>query len=152
LAWPFDSKPNESRRHFEPLLDVEIFRECFERLKPVHSRFEKLKGERELELARIKARIDDRANSPDKVKVCQTQLAVRTKAVEDLQRAKKAAGQECQAQERHELAHREAEQALKDARHLLTLATQKKQQIQNQVQESLAAAETVQATLAAHQA
>ena len=35
LAWPFDSKPAEAKRYFEPLLEVEVFRNCFDRLKEV---------------------------------------------------------------------------------------------------------------------
>ena len=30
LAWPFDSKPAEAKRYFEPLLEVDVFRDCFD--------------------------------------------------------------------------------------------------------------------------
>ena len=67
LAWPFDSKRGEALRHFEPLLDVEIFRQCFEGLKPVGARFEELKHGRETALAAAEERIRERADSPARV-------------------------------------------------------------------------------------
>src|SRR5882724_2412763 len=75
LTWPFDSKAVEARKHFEPLLDVEIFRLCFDRLKPVIDRFEELKHERKEDLAAVEERIRERADSPQ-------QLADARKAME----------------------------------------------------------------------
>ena len=40
LTWPFDSKPSVAKDFFEPLLDVAVFRECFDSLKPAVNEFE----------------------------------------------------------------------------------------------------------------
>lgn len=68
LAWPFDSKPTEARKHFEPLLDVEIFRQCFDRLKPVVEEFtDAVQGEA-TRLAAVTERVHDRQDAPERVK------------------------------------------------------------------------------------
>jgi exonuclease SbcC len=35
LTWPFDSRSTEAKSYFEPLLEVDVFRNCFEHLKAV---------------------------------------------------------------------------------------------------------------------
>src|SRR6185503_15667958 len=82
LAWPFDSKASDARKHFEPLLDVEIFRACFDRLKPVVDRFEELKHEREKELAAVEERIRERGDSPQKLAEARNATEEKTKALE----------------------------------------------------------------------
>jgi exonuclease SbcC len=64
LAWPFDSTAKEAKDFFEPLLDVAIFSDCFDRLKPVVDVFN---GERQKEnekLAAVDERIRERRESP----------------------------------------------------------------------------------------
>src|ERR1700676_5021976 len=39
LTWPFDSKPSAAKDFFEPLLEVAVFRECFQSLKPAVDEF-----------------------------------------------------------------------------------------------------------------
>jgi DNA repair protein SbcC/Rad50 len=68
LAWPFDSKPTEARKHFEPLLDVEIFRQCFDRLKPVVDEFTEAAQVEATRLATITERVRDRQGAPERVK------------------------------------------------------------------------------------
>jgi exonuclease SbcC len=68
LAWPFDSKPTEARKHFEPLLDVEIFRQCFERLKPVVDEFSETAQIEARRLAGVSERVRDRQDAPERVK------------------------------------------------------------------------------------
>ncbi len=63
LAWPFDSKPTEAKRHFEPLLQVQIFRDCFDHLKGSTDIFQRQNQERANKLAAIQQRIQDRADS-----------------------------------------------------------------------------------------
>jgi exonuclease SbcC len=67
LAWPFDSKPTEARKHFEPLLDVEIFRQCFDRLKPVVDEFTEAAQVEATRLATITERVRDRQGAPERV-------------------------------------------------------------------------------------
>jgi DNA repair protein SbcC/Rad50 len=68
LAWPFDSKPQEARNHFEPLLDVEIFRQCFDRLKPVVAEFSSAAQTEATRLAAVAERVRDRQDAPEQVK------------------------------------------------------------------------------------
>jgi len=65
LAWPFDSKPAEAKRYFEPLLEVDVFRDCFDRLKAAVDTFETQRGEHLTNQAGITERINERANSPE---------------------------------------------------------------------------------------
>jgi len=65
LAWPFDSKPAEAKRYFEPLLEVDVFRDCFECLKGAVDTFEVQRAEYLTKQAGINERINERANSPE---------------------------------------------------------------------------------------
>ena len=75
LTWPFDSKPAEAKRYFEPLLDVSIFRECFDQLKPAVDIFEKQLTEQERERAALQARLEERADSEAKLEQCRLAVA-----------------------------------------------------------------------------
>src|SRR5258706_10548633 len=57
LTWPFDSKPGAAKLFFEPLLDVEIFRDSTMRLNDAQGRFRELLQKQEIELAGVNARI-----------------------------------------------------------------------------------------------
>ncbi len=147
LTWPFDSKPAEARKHFEPLLDVEIFRQCFDQLRPVVVRFETLKIEREKELATIAERIKERAESPAQVKARQQEADALASNVKARQQEKLAADENRTNQEKKEQAYREAQSVLDAAVHDRNLASQQKDQNQHQMQESLDAVATANATL-----
>ena len=75
LAWPFDSKPAEAKRYFEPLLEVDVFRDCFDRLKSAVDTFEAQRGEHLTKLAGINERINERANSPEMLASAQHKVA-----------------------------------------------------------------------------
>jgi len=147
LTWPFDSKPAEARKYFEPLLDVEIFRQCFDQLKPVVDRFESLQTEREKELAAVEERIKERADSPVQLNARQEDVNLRTNAVEARRQEKQAVDQNRRAQEKREQAYREAKTALDGSLNARSLAAQKKEEDQRQVQESLDAVAAASATL-----
>ncbi len=126
LAWPFDSKPAEARRHFEPLLDVDVFRKCFDRLKPVSDRFEALAKEQETRLGACEERIRERQGSPDEV----LRLTAESARCEE-ERAgsvvrEAAARAACAASEVLEKAVRDAETALGEAKAELAVAEQRK--------------------------
>ena len=63
LTWPFDSRPSAAKDFFEPLLDVAIFRECFQSLKPAVEEFIARLHEQEKILAGIEERIRERGDS-----------------------------------------------------------------------------------------
>src|ERR1700730_10281122 len=62
LAWPFDSKPSTAKDFFEPLLEVAVFREFFQSLRPAVEEFVARLHEQEKILARLEERIRERAD------------------------------------------------------------------------------------------
>src|SRR5712664_3041427 len=67
LTWPFDSKPAAAKEFFEPLLDVEVFRESAARLGEAQRRFEDLCGQRREALGAVEERLRERADSGEKL-------------------------------------------------------------------------------------
>jgi exonuclease SbcC len=63
LTWPFDSKPSAAKDFFEPLLEVAVFRECFESLKPAADEFSARLHEQQRVRERVEERIRERADS-----------------------------------------------------------------------------------------
>jgi exonuclease SbcC len=151
LTWPFDSKPSEARKHFEPLLEVEIFRQCFERLKPVVDHFEALAHEREKQCAAVEERIKERADSPEKTKARQREVEVLGQKVDAAQREKQAADQLKSSHEKNAQAYREAKAALDAAGHQQKLAAQKRELDHLRMRESKDARTIVTATQIAHE-
>jgi len=136
LAWPFDSKRGEALRHFEPLLDVEIFRQCFEGLKPVGARFEELKHGRETALAAAEERIRERADSPARVQARRLEFETLGGKVNIARTEQIASEQQKLALERQERAYQEAKVALDTAAQQASAATQRRETAQLQVRES----------------
>lgn len=94
LAWPFDSKPTEARKHFEPLLDVEIFRQCFERLKPVVDEFSGAAQREATQLAAITERMRDRQDAPERVRIQRLEIEQLTTTLTSARAAWKLAEEE----------------------------------------------------------
>jgi exonuclease SbcC len=67
LTWPFDSKPTEAKKFFEPLLDVQVFRDCFDKLLPVMTLFAKDQQALEVKRSGVEARLQDRADGQQKL-------------------------------------------------------------------------------------
>lgn len=95
LTWPFDSKATESKRYFEPLLQVDVFRDCFERLKEAVDTFKNQQAEQQNQMAAIHERIRLREGSPkalvdarEKVETIAATLATETQARETTLKAK----------------------------------------------------------------
>ncbi len=63
LTWPFDSKPSAAKDFFEPLLEVAVFRECFESLKPAVDEFSARLHEQKRVREGVEERIRERADS-----------------------------------------------------------------------------------------
>ena len=63
LTWPFDSRPTAAKEFFEPLLDVAVFRECFQSLKPAVDEFMVRLHEQEKIKAGVEERIRERSDS-----------------------------------------------------------------------------------------
>ena len=150
LTWPFDSKSSDARKHFEPLLDVEIFRQCFEKLKPAVERFEEAKNDEEKRMAAVRERIADRKASPE-------QVALRRQALEALERELAAALQAKRAADDARLEHETREKDFQNARsefeqgrNVQTLARQKREHDEQRFNESKAAGELIASSRPAH--
>jgi DNA repair protein SbcC/Rad50 len=148
LTWPFDSKPKAAREHFDPLLDVEIFRECFDYLGPVVKRFTESAQLRDKELAGISERIRERADSPEKLKLRQQEATEVEKKVELSRKEKKDADDQKQVHEQKEQTFRDSKAALDTASGEFKLTVQRKQDAERRVQEARQAVETVNANQA----
>jgi len=152
LTWPFDSKPGDARKHFEPLLDVEIFRLCFDKLKPVIDRFEQLEHEREKELAAVAERIKERADSPQKLAEARKAMEAQTKELEQGIRARDKAHEEKLAQEGFEKAVHEAKAAKDRAETTARVAKEKREDAEMRFGESEDASKSVSQSKPAHEA
>ena len=91
LTWPFDSKPAEAKRYFEPLLDVDVFRNCFERLKSAVDIFEAQRVEHQTKLAGINERVQDRADSPLTLASTRQKVEISTNALAEVTAARDSA-------------------------------------------------------------
>ena len=152
LTWPFDSKASDARKHFEPLLDVEIFRLCFDRLKPVVDRFEELKHEREKELAAVEERIRERGDSPQKLAEARNATEEQTKALERRIRDRDKAMEEKLKQEGFEKAIAEAKVAKDRADTIARSAKEKREDAEKRFRDSEHASTTVSDSKPAHDA
>ncbi len=152
LTMPFDSTPSEAKKHFEPLLDVEIFRQCFERLKPVVEEFEQLRRAEETKRATIAERIRERAESPAKVEAAMRQLETLGEKAKAAQERKDATAVLVAGHEAREKTHREAERARDEFSGRRDLAKHRHDTAAQRVRESRDAVEIVAKTKAAHDA
>src|SRR2546423_147804 len=152
LTLPFDSKSADARRHFEPLLDVEIFRLCFDKLKPALDRFDDLKRNQEDLRVAATERIEERKDSPEQVKRVQQEADALEKMVADARKIKETADQQRQAQETKEKAFQTAQKELDATTNALKLASQKKEHDQQRLNDSKRARDIVAANQSAHDA
>ena len=152
LTWPFDSKPADARKHFEPLLDVEIFRLCFDRLKPVIDRFEEMQHEREKELAAVEERIKERADSREKLPDARKAMQEQTTTLAQAVRARDRALEEKLKQEGFEKAVSDAKAAKDRADATANGAKEKREDAEKRFRESEQASTTVNESKSAHDA
>jgi exonuclease SbcC len=148
LTWPFDSKPSEAKKHFEPLLEVEIFRQCFDRLKPVIDEYESLRHVEETRLAAVAERLRERSDSAERVKTGEAQVQALDARLATARQALEAADHAKQRLEAGEKAVLEARRERDLAQHALALAAEKRASAAQQHAESTAAAATLAGTAA----
>jgi DNA repair protein SbcC/Rad50 len=91
LAWPFDSKSTEAKRYFEPLLEVDVFRNCFDRLKGAVDAFESQKVEQITKRAAIDERIQERADSQSTFAAAKEKVHSTATSIEEANLARDAA-------------------------------------------------------------
>jgi exonuclease SbcC len=140
LTWPFDSKPTAAKEFFEPLLDVAIFRESAAHLNDALSKFKDLLVEQEKKRAAVDERIRERADSAEKVPIKQAQVETMEKAVEKSRRQKEEADKLKQIWEQKQAAFNSAKAGLDEAKHAFSIASHKRETVQQRLNESQEAA------------
>lgn len=150
LAWPFDSKPSSAKDFFEPLLEVEVFRQCFDRMKPVVDGFKQERSEKEIKEAGVKERIKERADSQVKFKNAVQTVSDKTMEVENNVKARDNALREKKKQEAFEKAFNEAAMNKEKAVVVAETAKANRVEAEKRVKESEQSARTVIETKSAH--
>ena len=152
LTWPFDSKPTQARNFFEPLFDVAVFRECFDKLKPARDQFDEALQAAKVKNAGVIQKIADRADSKDKLKKA-TELVQKTEQEEKA--ALKAADEASQKKGQLESLEKQqaaATTAYESAKNTLTRAEDFLKHTREQLLLSEKAVEAVTRHTPAHQA
>ena len=109
LTWPFDSKPREAKSFFEPLFDVAVFRDCFDRLKPAVDAFHTQAQEQQRTLAVEEQKITERIDSV-------RQFADAKKAQDELEKSRTAAVKDRDAARIEKEKHETREKTLSEAK------------------------------------
>ncbi len=146
LVWPFDSKAGEAKRFFEPLLEVEVFRQCFDRLKPVVDAFAEERATHETRQAVLAERIRERADAGAKLEAARQDVVKQEARLELSTDALEKAQAERTCQERLERDVNEAASARDKAAAAMQLTTQGRKDAEERVRESEGAVGRVNAT------
>ena len=145
LTWPFDSSPSDAKKFFEPLLDVSVFRDCFDSLKPAIDNLTERVRDREKSRAVVEERIRERSDSVTGMEEKLKLLKESESRVQILNRARDDASETLSRLEQAQTALRAAEIQRSAARESLTLARQKREDAETLLRESLEAAGIVTA-------
>jgi DNA repair protein SbcC/Rad50 len=152
MTWPFDSKPRAAKEFFEPLLDVAIFRECFDKLKPVVETFERQLHQDQTRHAEIQTRAKDRADSEQQLIDCRKRIENEQAALQTASDARAAAAVETARLETLEAAARNATVQAGTCQQSLTNAASLHELARHALQESQSAAVKVLENRAAYEA
>ena len=143
LTWPFDSKPSVAKDFFEPLLDVAVFRECFQSLKPAMDEFFVRLHEQETIQAGIEERIRERGGSAAALEVKRRRLKEIQLRVQALNQVRENLSKRLAQLEGMEVSLRAAESQRNSAQNALALARQQREIAERRMQESAEAAAVV---------
>lgn len=152
LTWPFDSKSGEARKFFEPLLEVEIFRQCFDRLKPTVDGFKEQSQAQEVAKASVEERIRERADSKQKLSEAQDLVIELLETVKKAEKAREEAETEKKKQEGLEKAVTDAETESDKADTAAKNAKEKREDAEKRVKEAEDADQAVAKTGPGHDA
>ena len=150
LTWPFDSKPGEAKRFFEPLLEVSVFRECFDRLKPAVDRFAALFHDQETKRATVSERLRERQDSPVLVESERCRVSELEQQLGLLSQARASAQKAKDQLEGKDAAIQGAERQRDASQAALALTRQGRESAARRVQESRQAADLVSQVAPAH--
>lgn len=152
LTWPFDSKRADAARHFEPLLDVETFRACFDRLKPAQDRLKELSREQDTQAVRHETMIAERAGTGEAMAAAQLSLTKLEAEAAARETALEAARKALAAQDALAAAARTAREQLAAADAACRLAATNHQHAFEAHVQARAAAQTLADSAPAHAA
>ena len=127
LTWPFDSKPGAAKEFFEPLLDVAVFRECFQSLKPAVEEFEARRHEQEKVRATVEERIRERDDSVAMLKAKRLQFCEIELRLEYLNKARLEIAESLARLEAAQLSLRAAELQRNIVQNAVELARQQRE-------------------------
>jgi exonuclease SbcC len=150
LTWPFDSKPSEAKRFFEPLFDVAVFRDCFDRLKPAVDTFQTQTQEQHRALAVEMQKIVDRAASVQQLAAARETVLGLNKSQASATEAREAARKEKELHEAREASLSSTKSANEKAVIALTSASARRADADTQVKEAENAAEVLRDSEPAH--
>lgn len=152
LTWPFDSTPSEAKRFFEPLLEVAVFRECYDRLKPVIDDLKVEVHTQEKTLAGVEERLREREGTDKLVEQKRSRRIELERQVKDFIAVRDAAYSQKEALEARENLIKETDQNRETAQGVLTLATQQFKAAAQRIEEARVAAEVIASAAPAYQA
>ena len=143
LTWPFDSKPGAAKDYFEPLLDVAVFRECFQSLKPAVDEFFARLHEQEKIRAGIEERIRERRDSAALLEVKRRRFKEIQLQVQALNQVRENVSKRLAQLEAMEISLRAAESERNSVQNALGLARQHREIAERRMRESAEAAGVV---------
>jgi exonuclease SbcC len=152
LTWPFDSKPSFAKDFFEPLLDVAVFRECFDSLKPAVDEFEVRLHDQEKIKAGLEERIRERSESVAGVEAKRLQLKKHELQSDLLNEARDIARKTMEQLEAKEISLNAAEGLRNAAQNALVLTRQQRETAEERIRESAAAGDLLARVISGHQA
>jgi DNA repair protein SbcC/Rad50 len=149
---PFDCSPSIARGHFDPLLDVDIFRQCFDYLLEPLRMLNEAKNQTEKEVSGFTGQITQLQDAPEKVAMAEKNLA---EAGQELEQSSSKIGQIRVLVQGHESAYQvklTAEKALAEVKSLLQDTRTRMENAQKEVAESEAAREILKNSAKDYQA
>jgi exonuclease SbcC len=143
LTWPFDSKPSAAKDFFEPLLEVAVFRECFESLKPAVQEFSERLHEQERVRERVDERIRERADSGATLESRRLRVAEIEQRLQALNETREEVSRRLTQLDALETLLRAAQSQRNAAQNELVLARQRREVSEQRTRESTQAGEVV---------
>lgn len=139
----FDCKTSEAKAHFDPLLDVDIFRRCFDELYEPLKLVQKRKAEIEKTISEYSGGIAQLADAPGQVADCETALSKAQAELDTISQTVDQLNQKLAAHEALKQARYMADQKYSAAQAALQNAQTLREGAAKEVAESLAAAEVL---------
>jgi DNA repair protein SbcC/Rad50 len=151
LTWPFDSKPTAAKEFFEPLLEVAVFRECFQSLKPAVDEFSLRLYEQEKVRAGVEERIRERADSRSGLEATRLRFGEIERRLQLFNEAREDISKRLAEYEAMEKSLRAAELKRNAAQNALALARQQREIADRRARESAEAGAVLALVIAGYQ-